>query len=162
MSVHKRRWKMWLIRVIFLWVEFLCWSSAYNKHNSVAIASIYHKIFCFVFDLIFLVSWVDLVRSLWFLAAEYFYSELTQFEMIIKLFQHNYAELSPTLRINVFLLYLHHRYSQGGTWTMFPKIYYFHILPPLCQFYKNVALRLSEHIDDVQTQTIKVVPPKVI
>jgi len=130
--------------------------------NTVAIASIYHKIFCFVFDLIFVVSLVDLVRSLWFLAAEYFDSELTKFEMIITLFQHNYAELRPTRRINVFLLYLHHRRSQGRTWAMFPKIYYFHVLPPFCQFYRNVALRLSEHIDVIQTQTIKVVPPKVL
>ena len=34
-------------------------------------------------------------------------------------------------------------------------------LNPFCQFHKKVALRLSEDVDLIQTQTIKVVPPKV-
>jgi len=34
-------------------------------------------------------------------------------------------------------------------------------LTPFCQFYKEVALLLSEHVDLIQTQIIEVVPPKV-
>ena len=37
---------------------------------------------------------------------------------------------------------------------MVPKIYHFHNLPPFCQFYKKVVLRLSAHDDDIETQTI--------
>ena len=45
-----------------------------------------------------------LVRILWLSVAVYFISELTKFELIITIFEHNYVYLSPTLRINVFIL----------------------------------------------------------
>jgi len=51
------------------------------------------------------------------------------------------------------LLYHHHRSSQGGTWAMGPKIYHFHKMPPFCQFYKKVVLRLSERGDVIEAQT---------
>jgi len=35
------------------------------------------------------------------------------------------------------------------------------MFPPFCKFYKNVVQRLSEHGDVIETQTIKVCPPKV-
>jgi len=38
------------------------------------------------------------------------------------------------------------------------KIYHFHNLPPFCQIYKKVVLRVSEHDDVIETQTIKVCP----
>jgi len=37
-----------------------------------------------------------------FLVAVYFISELTKFELIITIFEHNYVHLSPTLTTNVF------------------------------------------------------------
>jgi len=64
-------------------VEFLCWSTACNIHNTVAVASIYQEILWLVFDLIFAVSSVVLVRILWLLEAEHFISELTNVELII-------------------------------------------------------------------------------
>jgi len=39
-----------------------------------------------------------------FLEAVTFISELTKFEFIITIFEHNYVYLSPTLRINVFIV----------------------------------------------------------
>ena len=41
---------------------------------------------------------------------------------------------------------------------MVTKIYQFHIVPPFCQFYKKVVLRLSEHGDVIETQTIRIAP----
>jgi len=52
---------MWLIRAIFLRVEFLRWSVACNIQNTVPTASIYQTILWF--DLCGLVV---LVRILWF------------------------------------------------------------------------------------------------
>jgi len=39
---------------------------------------------------------------LWFLVAVHFISDLTKFELIITIFEHNYVYLSPTFSINVF------------------------------------------------------------
>jgi len=39
--------------------------------------------------------------------------------------------------------------------------YQFHNVPSFGQFYKKVLLRLSEHGDVIETQTIRFVPPKV-
>jgi len=36
----------------------------------------------------------------------HFISELTKFELIITIFEHNYVYLSPTLRINAFSYYM--------------------------------------------------------
>jgi len=35
------------------------------------------------------------------------------------------------------------------------------ICPPFCQFYKKVVLRLSEHGDVIETQTLKVYSPSI-
>ena len=54
---------MWLIRVMFLWVEYLPWSVACNIQNKVYTASILKKILSFpndicVFDVIYVVYWI--------------------------------------------------------------------------------------------------------
>ena len=46
--------------------------------------------------------------------------------------------------------------ARGVTVT---KLYQFDNVPPFCQFYKKVVLRLSEHGDVIETQTIRIVPP---
>jgi len=43
---------------------------------------------------------------------------------------------------------------------MVTKLYQFHNVPLFCQFYKKVVLRLSERGDVIETQTIRIVPPK--
>ena len=70
----------------------------------------------------------------WLLVAVHFISELTKFELINTIFEHNYIHLSPTLRINVFKVnaVLSARYpdiapttnmgvARGGTWAMVTK-----------------------------------------
>jgi len=64
-------------------VEFLCWSTACNIHNTVTVASIYQETLWLALDLTFVVSSVVLVRILWLLEAEHFISELINVEMII-------------------------------------------------------------------------------
>jgi len=51
------------------------------------------KILWFVFGLIYVV----IISS-----STFYLSELTKFELIITIFEHNCVDLSPTLRINVF------------------------------------------------------------
>jgi len=41
---------------------------------------------------------------------------------------------------------------------MVTKLYQFHNLPPFCQ---KVVLRLSEHGDVIETQTVRFSPPKI-
>jgi len=43
---------------------------------------------------------------------------------------------------------------------MVSKIYKFHNVPPFCQFYKKVVLRLNDHDNVIETQTIKICPPQ--
>jgi len=50
-----------------------------------------------------------------------------------------------------------HGRSQWDTWAMVPKIYHFHNLPPILpilQKGQKFVLRLSEHGDVIETQTI--------
>jgi len=44
---------------------------------------------------------------------------------------------------------------------MVTKIYKFQNVPPVCQFYKKVVLRFSEHGDIIETQTMRFVSSKV-
>ena len=50
--------------------------------------------------------------------------------------------------------------ARGDTWAMLAKVYKFHNVSPFCQFYKKVVLRLNEHDDVIETQIIKIWPPK--
>jgi len=103
---------------------------------------------------------VVLVRILWFLEAKHlkhFISELTKFELIIIIFEHNDVYLSPTLRINcVFIVnavlsarystYHHHGRSKGrhlGPWSPKYTVQIPHISLILL-IYEKVVLRLSE------------------
>jgi len=45
---------------------------------------------------------------------------------------------------------------------MVTKIYQFHNVPPFCQFYKKVVLRLSEHGDVNEMETIRIVTPQLL
>ena len=52
--------------------------------------------------------------------------------------------------------------ARGSTWAMATKIYKLHNASlTFCQFYKKVVLRLHEHDDVIEMQTIKICPPKV-
>jgi len=133
----------------------------------VATASIYQKIpiVCF---------WFDLCVVLWFLAAVYFISKLTKFQLIIiTIFEYNYVLLSPNLRINVLVnALLSDRYvditptttmgaARGGTRAMVTKIYKFHnvsyILPILQKGRTTVEWTWWRHRN---ANNIGVSPPK--
>jgi len=44
---------------------------------------------------------------------------------------------------------------------MVTKLYQFHNVPPILPILQKVVLRLSEHGDVIETQTVGIVPPKV-
>jgi len=48
--------------------------------------------------------------------------------------------------------------ARGGTVT---KLYQYHNVTPIVSIYKKVVLRLSEHVDVIETQTIRIVPQNV-
>jgi len=54
------------------------------------------------------------------------------------------------------LLYQHHGRNQRAFGPLSLKYSNSIIYLPFCQFYKKVVLRLSEHGDAIETQTIKV------
>jgi len=45
---------------------------------------------------------------------------------------------------------------------MFTKSYQFHNVPPFCQFYKKVVIRLSEHGDVIEKQTLRIAPQRFL
>jgi len=48
--------------------------------------------------------------------------------------------------------------ARGVTVT---KLYQFHNVPPILPIFQKVVLRLSEHDDVIETQTIRIVPRKL-
>ena len=62
-----------------------------------------------------------------------------------------YPDTAPTTTVGV---------ARGGTWPWSPKYINSIMCPPFCQFFKKVVLRLSEHGDTIETQTIMVCLPQ--
>jgi len=51
--------------------------------------------------------------------------------------------------------------ARGGTWAMVTKIYKFYNVSPILPTLKKAVLRLSEHDDFIETQTLKICPPHI-